>query len=204
MPVAEFYQRFLAMTDALRARIKFSGMPNEVADPVPFAEDTMHDSYDADAVNRFWRVLVQVDRVLKHFRTGFLGKTSPVHLFWGSFDVAVTRFSGRRAPVHPGGIPGLPDAVTRKAYSHEVSSAGFWPGGGPVDYPAFYSYAYPTPEGFSAQAVEPGDAFFDAGAGEFILPYAVVYAAAASLGGWDRTQLECPLGIAGTPRAFES
>jgi hypothetical protein len=217
MAVATFHERFLALTEELGVGIAFDGKPNEVADPVPFADDTVHGSYDADAVHRFWRALVQVDRVFKEFRTGFLGKVSPVHLFWGSFDLAVTRFSGRRAPAHPGGIPALPDVVTREAYSHEVSSAGFWPGGGPVDYPAFYSYAYPAPEGFSSERVEPEAAFFDQGAGEFILPYDVVrtapnpgirllsflqstYEAAARLGSWDRASLECPRGIAGTPR----
>jgi hypothetical protein len=217
MSVAEFYARFLALTDELGVRIEFHGTPNEVADAVPFAKDTMHASYDADAVHRFWRALVQVDRVLGYFRTGFLGKVSPVHLFWGSFDLAVTRFSGRAAPMHPGGIPGLPDTVTREAYSHEVSSAGFWPGGGPVDYPAFYSYAYPAPEGFASQRVAPDEAFFDRNAGEFILPYSVVrntpdpdqtllsflestYEAAAQLASWDRAELECPRGLIGAPR----
>lgn len=217
MTVAEFHRRFLALTDDLGVRTSFNGTPNEVSDPVPFANDTTHASYDADAVNRFWRALVQADRVFKEFRTGFLGKVSPVHLFWGSFDLAVTRFSGRPAPPHPGGIPGLPDAITREAYSHEVSSAGFWPGGGPVDYPAFYSYAYPSPPGFSAQPVTPDAAFFHEGAGEFILPYDAVstaadpdqtllgflettYDAAARLGNWDRTGLECLRGRAGVPR----
>ena len=174
MTVADFYARFLALTDALGVRAKFSGTPNEVADAIPFARDTTHASYDADAVARFWRALVEADRVLKIFRTGFLGKVSPVHLFWGSFDMAVTRFSGRTAPQHPGGIPALPDVVTREAYSHEVSSAGFWPGGGPVDYAAFYSYAYPAPQGFPQQKVTPDAAFFHATAGEFILPYDAV------------------------------
>ncbi len=217
MTVAQFYGRFLALTDELGARIEINGTPNEIVDAIPFAMDTVHASYDANAAHTFWRVLVQCDRVLKYFRTGFIGKVSPVHLFWGSFDLAVTRFSGRRAPMHPGGIPGLPDAVTREAYSHEVSSAGFWPGGGPVDYPAFYSYAYPAPEGFASARIAPDDAFFDRTAGEFILPYSVVrsapdpdqcllrflettYDAAARLGSWDRKSLECRLGIAGTPR----
>ena len=216
MTVAEFYKRFLALTDELGVRTKINGTPNEVADAVPFERDVTHGSYDADAVTRFWGTLVQIDRVLKYFRTGYLGKVSPIHLFWGSFDLAVTRFSGRAAPPHPGGIPGLPDAVTREAYSHEVSSAGFWPGGGPVEYAAFYSYAYPTPEGFSAQPVVPRDAFFDAKAGEFLLPYSVVrnapdpdqallsfldttYDAAARLGHWDRAALECPRGRIGLP-----
>jgi len=217
MSVAEFYKRFLAMADELGVRSKIHGRPNEVANAIPFAKDTVHASYDRDAVNRFWRALVQTDRVLKIFRTGFLGKTSPVHLFWGSFDLAVTRFSGRTAPLHPGGIPALPDVVTREAYSHEVSSAGFWPGGGPVDYAAFYSYAYPAPDGFSKQRVAPDEAFFDETAGEFILPYSVVrdapdpdqtllsflestYDAAARLGHWDRASLECPRGRIGVPR----
>jgi len=217
MTVAEFYERFLTMTDQLAIRTKIHGSPNEVADPIPFAKDTIHGSYDAEAVNRFWLALVRADRALKDFRTGFVGKVSPVHLFWGSFDLAVTRFSGRSAPLHPGGIPGLPDAVTREAYSHEVSSAGFWPGGGPVDYPAFYSYAYPAPEGFSTATVMPGEAFFDDKAGEFILPYSAVrsasdpesallgflestYDAAARLADWDRASLDCPRGLMGVPR----
>ncbi len=219
MTVAEFYNRFLALTGELGVRTKINGMPNEVADAVPFERDLTHGSYDADAVTRFWRALVQIDRVLKYFRTAYLGKVSPVHLFWGSFDLAVTRFSGRPAPRHPGGIPGLPDAVTREAYSHEVSSAGFWPGGGPVDYPAFYSYAYPTPEGFSAQPVAPSEAFFDPKAGEFLLPYSVVrnapdpdqallsfldttYDAAARLAHWNRSALECRRGAIGVPRTL--
>jgi hypothetical protein len=219
MTVAEFHRRFLALTNDLGVSAGFNGTPNEVSDPIPFASDTTHASYDADAVNRFWRALVQVDRVLKEFRTGFLGKVSPVHLFWGSFDLAVTRFSGRPAPLHPGGIPALPDAITREAYSHEVSSAGFWPGGGPVDYPAFYSYAYPTPQGFAAQTVTPDAAFFHEQAGEFILPYDAVrnapdpdrtlldflettYAAAARLGHWNRQALECTRGRAGVPRSI--
>jgi uncharacterized protein DUF5996 len=217
MTVAEFHRRFLALTDELGVRAKFHGTPNEVSDPIPFDRDTTHAAYDADAVNRFWRALVQCDRVLKEFRTGFLGKVSPVHLFWGSFDLAVTRFSGRPAPLHPGGIPGLPDAITREAYSHEVSSAGFWPGGGPVEYPAFYSYAYPAPQGFADQRVTPDAAFFHEKAGEFILPYDAVrnasdpnqillgflettYDAAARLGNWDRNSLECARGRIGLPR----
>jgi hypothetical protein len=155
--------------------------------------------------------------VLKRFRTGFLGKASPVHLFWGSFDLAVTRFSGRPAPRHPGGVPGLPDEVTREAYSHEVSSAGFWPGGGSVDFPAFYSYAYPAPDGFADAPVAPDAAYFDRRLGEFLLPYDAVrgsgdpeaalmaflestYSAAADLGGWDREVLECPVGEICKPR----
>ncbi|HLI65651.1 MAG TPA: DUF5996 family protein, partial [Caulobacteraceae bacterium] len=174
-------------------------------------------AYDPAAAQAFWRALVQVDRVFHRFRSRFLGKCSPVHLFWGGFDLAVTRFSGRRAPLHPGGIPHLSDAVTREAYSHEVSSAGFWPGGGGID-PSFYAYAYPTPAGFDAAAV-PAPARFDGGLGEFLLPYAAVraaadpdrtllaflqatYAAAADLAAWDRAALECDEGEPGRPRAI--
>jgi len=161
-------------------------------------------------------LLVQADRVFKIFRTGFIGKASPVHFFWGSFDLAVTRFSGRRAPPHPGGVPNLPDAVVREAYSHEVSSAGFWPGGGSVDFPAFYSYAYPAPRGFDSASVRPEGAFFSRDLQEYILPYDMVrtaqqpdatllsflqstYEAAAVAGGWDRAALECPFGSVGVP-----
>ena len=133
--------------------------PNEVPTPIRFSQDRIHSAYDAAAAHRFWRALVQVDRVFKLFRSGFLGKASPVHFFWGSFDLAVTRFSGRRAPLHPGGVPGLPDAVTREAYSHEVSSAGFWPGNETFPRAAFYSYAYPEPAGFRDRAVAPGGRF---------------------------------------------
>ena len=167
----------------------------------------MHRAYDRAAVNRFWRVLVQNDRVFKQFRSGFLGKCSPVHLFWGALDLAVTRFSGRTAPPHPGGIPNLPDRVTREAYSHEVSSAGFWAGGGAIAYPAYYSYAYPEPPGFASAAVGPRQAFYSTDLHEFILPYDVVrtsadpdrvlleflqstYVAAADLAKWDRAALE--------------
>lgn len=219
MTMADFYKRFVALTDELGVAAEINGRPNEIPGAIPFARDTVHGSYDADAVNRFWRALVQVDRVMKCFRTGFLGKVSPVHFFWGSFDLAVTRFSGRRAPLHPGGIPALPDSVTREAYSHEVSSAGFWPGGGPVDYPAFYSYAYPAPDGFSSHSVTPDQAFFDEKAGEFILPYDIVqraadpdrtllgfleatYEAAARLGNWDRASLECARGRINVPRSL--
>ena len=150
--VAEFHDTLMAALAELGIRVRIHGSPNEVTDPIPFREDRAHAAYDAEYVQRFWRVLLQADRLFKEFRTRFLGKVSPVHFFWGSFDHAVTRFSGRTAPPHPGGIPNLPDAVTREAYSHEVSSAGFWPGGGAVDYPAFYSYAYPTPAGLRRHA----------------------------------------------------
>jgi hypothetical protein len=192
-------------------------MPSEIPDAIPLDEDTEHRTYDPDAAHRFWRALLQSDRVFRQFRTGFLGKVSPVHFFWGSFDLAVTRFSGRPAPLHPGGFPGLPDEVTREAYSHEVSSAGFWPGGGPTDYAAYYSYAYPTPPGFADEAVGPEDALFLEDAGEFVLPYDAVrtasdpdavlleflrttYEAAANAAGWDRAALECEEGRPGVPR----
>lgn len=217
-PVAAFYRATMDALQEMDVGVRIDVRPNEVADPIPFVDDTVHASYDGEYAQRFWRVLLQADRVFKLFRTGFLGKSSPVHFFWGSFDLAVTRFSGRSAPPHPGGIPNLPDAVCREAYSHEVSSAGFWPGGGPVDYAAFYSYAYPTPRGFSARPVRPKQAFFHEGAGEFLLPYDAVWAvddpdralldflqstyeAAATTGGWDREALECARGVPRVPRA---
>jgi hypothetical protein len=217
MSVAEFHARCLDLIRSLGGTPELHGRPNEVPDPVPFADDRTERPYDADAVTRFFQATVAVDRVLKRFRTAWLGKVSPVHLFWGSFDVAVTRFSGRRAPPHPGGIPGLPDAITREAYSHEVSSAGFWPGSGAVDFPAFYSYAYPAPDGFADAPVAPDGAYFDRGLGEFLLPYDAVrrsgdpeatlmafldstYRAAADLGGWDREALECAPGEPRRPR----
>ncbi|HXZ52083.1 MAG TPA: DUF5996 family protein [Burkholderiales bacterium] len=220
MTVAAFHARFLELVGALGGTPKLHGTPNEVPDPVPFAQDRAPRPYDAHAVSRFHRALVAVEPVLKRFRTAFLGKASPVHLFWGSFDLAVTRFSGRRAPLHPGGIPGLPDNVTREAYSHEVSSAGFWPGGGPIDFPAFYSYAYPAPADFAQARVQPEAAAFNAMLGEFILPYEAVrgardpgaaltaflestYRAAADLGGWDRRNLECAPGEPLKPRSLD-
>ncbi|HYF87067.1 DUF5996 family protein [Azospirillum sp.] len=215
--VAGFHTRFMELLAWLGATPWLDGRPNEVPDPVPFAEDRIERPYDADAVRRFFGALVAVDGVMNRFRTGYLGKVSPVHFFWGSFDLAVTRFSGATAPLHPGGIPALPDDVTREAYSHEVSSAGFWPGGGMIEYPAFYSYAYPAPEGFAEARVEPEDARFNRGLGEFLLPYDVVrravdpeaalmaflestYRAAADLGGWERGRLECALGEPRRPR----
>jgi len=217
MSVADFHARFRALVRALGGNPAFHGRPSEIPDAVPFAEDHAPRPYDADAVTRFHRALVQVDRVLKRFRTSSIGKVSPVHLFWGSFDLAVTRFSGRPAPLHPGGIPALPDAVTREAYSHQVSSAGFWPGGGAIDFPAFYSYAYPAPDGFALARVAPDAASFNTDLGEFILPYDAVrtardpdaalmaflessYEAAASLGGWDRDALDCEPGEPRRPR----
>jgi len=205
--VAMFYRRVMGALRGLDLDVKIHGLPNEVPDPIPFARDEVHRAYDAAAVNRFWRVLVQSDRVFKRFRSGFIGKCSPVHLFWGALDLAVTRFSGRPAPEHPGGIPNLPDRVTREAYSHEVSSCGFWAGGGAVAYPAYYAYAYPEPAGFVSARVGPADAFYSTDMREFILPYDAVrlsddpdrtlleflqstYVAAADLAGWDRAALE--------------
>ncbi len=217
--VADFHAALMAALADLGMPVKINELPNEVPDPIRFSADRVHSAYDSDHAQRFWWVLLQADRVFKAFRTSFLGKCSPVHFFWGSFDLAVTRFSGRRAPPHPGGIPHLADAVTREAYSHEVSSAGFWPGGGGIDYPAFYSYAYPEPAGFRSAPVRPAAAFFSQELGEFILPYEAVrsaavpeaalldflqstYDAAADAGKWDRAALECPPGKPGVPRTI--
>jgi hypothetical protein len=216
--VAEFYAEMMVALGELGLAVRINEMPNEIPGAVRFSEDRAHASYDRDAAARFHRVLLSANAVFSHFRTGFLGKASPVHFFWGSFDLAVTRFSGRRAPSHPGGVPNLPDAVAREAYSHEVSSAGFWPGGGGFDEAAFYSYAYPAPAGFPAAKVEPDAAFFSKELGEFILPYEAVrtardperalmeflqstYAAAADLAKWERSALECRLGENGAVRA---
>lgn len=217
MSVAAFHARFADMVEKLGGVAEFDGSPNEIPNPVRFEDDRAERPYDSNAVTRFFQASVAVDRVLKRFRTAFLGKVSPVHLFWGSFDLAVTRFSGRLAPLHPGGIPALPDKVTREAYSHEVSSAGFWPGGGTIDFPAFYSYAYPAPDRFAGAHVEPKAAYFDKTLGEFLLPYDAVrsasdpeatlmaflestYRAAADLGNWDRQALECAPGTPRRPR----
>lgn len=215
--VASFHARALRALHELGIEVVIDDMPNEVPDPIRFTDDDRHASYDADAAHRFFQILVSTDRVFKQFRTGFLGKASPVHFFWGSFDLAVTRFSGRRAPRHPGGIPHLPDDVACEAYSHEVSSAGFWPGGGAVEYPVFYSYAYPEPAGFRAAKVRPDAAFFSEALGEFVLPYDAVrtaadpdralldflqstYEAAANAAKWDREGLECAPGRPGVVR----
>ena len=216
--VAEFYEDMMISLRELGVDVRISTMPNEIADCIPFDQDMLHAAYDADYANRFWRVLLSASEIFAHFRTGFLGKTSPVHFFWGSFDLAVTRFSGRPAPRHPGGVPHLPNSVVQEAYSHEVSSAGFWPGGGgPIDYAAFYSYAYPVPDGFGAAIVKPKDASFSKELGEFLLPYDAVrtardpaaalmeflqstYDAAAHLAKWDRAALECGLGEKGRVR----
>jgi len=214
--VADFYRRVMDLLRGIGVAVAISEMPNEFEHPIRFSIDRVHGSYDADAARAFWRALVQVDRIFKLFRSGFVGKASPVHFFWGSFDLAVTRFSGRKAPLHRGGIPGLPDAVTREAYSHEVSSAGFWPGNDAFPRAAFFSYAYPEPAGFRDRPVPPG-AYFDPNLGEFILPYDAVraagepdalllkflsstYEAAAETGGWDRAALECEMGVPGRVR----
>ena len=220
-PVAEFYEDLMIALRELGIAVTINPMPCEIADCVPLDEDTAHAAYDADYVQRFWRVLSSAHEVFSRFRTGFLGKASPVHFFWGSFDLAVTRFSGRPAPRHPGGVPHLPNAVAQEAYSHEVSSAGFWPGGGgsPIDYAAFYSYAYPAPDGFSAAKVKPGAALWSQELGEFLLPYDAMrtardpdaalmdflvstYEAAANLAKWDRQALECPMGECGKVRSL--
>ena len=207
--VADFYEELFADLAKMNLRVKINTMPNEVVTAIPFDKDKEHASYDAHYANQFWRVLVQADRVFKQFRARFIGKCSPVHLFWGGLDLAVTRFSGRRAPEHPGGIPNLSDSVTREAYSHEVSSCGFWPGSEQLPQPVFYSYAYPEPGGFSTAKVRPGGAFYSSELREFIFPYEEVrqssspdqalldflqssYEAAADLGAWDRSELERP------------
>ena len=211
--VSDFYRRIMDLLGELAIVVRINDTPNEITSPVRFPRDHLHASYDPSAAHAFWRALVQADRIFKLFRTGFLGKVSPVHFFWGSFDLALTRFSGRPAPAHPGGVPNLPDAVAREAYSHEVSSAGFWPGNDAFPQAAFYSYAYPEPRGFREARVPPG-AYFEQSLGEFILPYEAVraaaepdallleflsstYASAADAGRWDRAALECRLGIPG-------
>jgi len=205
--VAEFYRDLMSMLGGLNLSVAINTMPNELPDPIPFERDETHRAYDRDYANRFWRVLVQADRVFKEFRSGFCGKCSPVHFFWGSFDLAVTRFSGRAAPPHPGGIPHLPDSITREAYSQEVSSLGFWPGNAAAPTPLFYSYAYPEPSGFAKAKVQPEAAAYNATMHEFILPYDAVrtadspdavllefaqstYDAASILGKWERDALK--------------
>jgi hypothetical protein len=200
--VADFYEKFMAALRELGLSVHIWTMPCEVPNPTPFEKDHVHAAYDADAAHKFWRILVWVDQIFKEFRAGFEGKASPVHFFWGSFDLAVTRFSGRPAPERPGA-----DSITREAYSHEVSSAGFWPGGGDIKAPAFYSYAAPEPPGFAEQRVGPQAAFYHPQMKEFLLMYDDVrtagspkdalmeflqstYNAAADLGKWDRKNLE--------------
>ena len=210
--VAEFHDRVMAALGKLGIAVAISDLPCEIAGAIPFPADHEHAAYDAEYANRFWRALLQADRVFKQFRTGFLGKCSPVHFFWGSFDLAVTRFSGRRAPKFNGIVPGVATKVMEEAYSHEVSSAGFWPGGRGVEA-SFYSYAYPSTRAFQVTKVQPEGAHYDDTLGEFLLPYETVrsarnpdavllefltstYAAAAGSSGWDRIALECAMGAA--------
>ena len=216
--VADFYRELMALLGECRLEVRIDRMPNEVSDPIRFDNDRVHAAYDAPAVERFFRAVLQIDRVFRLFRSGFLGKVSPVHFFWGSFDLAVTRFSGRPAPLLQKSAPGLPLAVAREAYSHEVSSAGFWPGGSGVDDASFYSYAYPQPAGFEKSTVLPEQAYYHEELGQFLLPYEVVrnstdpdqalltflqstFRAAAERAGWDRT-LECALGAPRVPRSL--
>jgi hypothetical protein len=204
--VADFYQAVMSTLLDAGIDLHIWTMPQEVSDPIPFEQDTQHAAYDPDYAQRFWRILVQCDRLLTMFRAGYAGKCSPVHFFWGSFDLAVTRFSGRRAPQHPGGVPGMADWVTREAYSHEVSSCGFWFGKGSIEA-LFYAYGYPAPEGFPDYLVQPQQAFFSPEMQEFVLPYEAVrqasdpdamvlnflqstYEAAANLGHWERAALD--------------
>jgi len=200
--VAEFYQEFMDMLRSANIKVKIWRMPVEIPDPIPFDQDRVHRSYDAQSVEAFWRILLSVDTVFNQFRAGFIGKSSPVHFFWGSFDLAVTRFSGRPAPERPGA-----DVTTREAYSHEVSSVGFWPGSGNIQDAAFYSYMAPEPLGFKDAHVRPKAAFYDKQLGEFLFMYHDVrktespttslldfcestYEAGATLGKWDRSALE--------------
>jgi len=200
--VADFYQEFMELLRSAKIELKIWRMPVEIPDPIAFDQDRVHASYDPTLVEKFWRILLSVDTVLNQFRARFIGKSSPVHFFWGSFDLAVTRFSGRRAPERSGA-----DAMTREAYSHEVSSVGFWPGSGNVRGAAFYSYAAPEPQGFKGKRVRPDAAFYDRQLGEFLVMYDDVrkaesptvsllefcqstYEAAATLGNWDRSSLE--------------
>ena len=204
--VADFYKSVMSALEELKLPLKIDLVPNEIPDPIPFDKDEKHRSYDPEAANRFWRALAQADRVFQQFRSRFCGKCSPVHFFWGSFDLAVTRFSGRQAPPHPGGIPHLADAITREAYSQEVSSLGFWPGNDAMPQAIFYSYAYPEPKGFADAKVKPDAASYNSQIKEFVLPYDAVrksrspdetllefaqsaYDAASTLGKWDREGL---------------
>jgi Family of unknown function (DUF5996) len=205
--VAEFYQAVMTALKAIDIEASIWTMPQEIEDPIPFDRDDRPFAYDPESAQRFWQILGQVERIMTSFRAAFIGKSSPVHFFWGSFDLALTRFSGRVAPEHPGGVPGMADWVTREAYSHEVSSCGFWPGGREITEPIFYAYAYPEPDGFQAYPIQPQEAFYHSQMHEFILPYEAVrqaadpeallltflqsaYEAAANLGNWDRAALE--------------
>ncbi|MEO8192406.1 MAG: DUF5996 family protein [Gemmatimonadales bacterium] len=208
--VADFYSEYLAVLRSLGIEARLWPVPMELTDTLRFDQDRIHESYDPDAAHRCWRALADTDRVLKRFRGRFLGKSSPSHFWWGGFDIACTRFSGKRAPTHPGGIPNCPDYVTQEAYSHECISAGWWPGSvGVKEEPAFYAYAYPEPPGYPTAAIAPAEAYYDLGFHDWILPYEAVrnsadpdatllqfcqstYSAAADLGHWDRAALERP------------
>jgi hypothetical protein len=206
--VADFHAEVMDAMAAAQMPVKIHPKPSEIPEAIPFPEDTQHASYDGEQTRALWRALLQTHRVFTRFRGGYLGKASPVHFFWGSFDLAVTRFSGRTAPDHPGGIPNFPDDVAREAYSHEVTSCGFWPGNRDSRTPIFYAYAYPTPDGFADAKVEPAEAFWLEKLGEFALPYDAVrnatdperhllsflestHAAAAKLADWNTAELEC-------------
>jgi hypothetical protein len=207
--VAEFYEQYLALLGSLGFAVRIRPVPAELEDATPFPEDEQHRSYDPEYAGRCWRILAQSARVFQRFRGEFIGKCSPVHFFWGAFDLACTRFSGRVAPEHPGGVPHLPDWAVREAYSHECISAGWWPGGGPLPEPAFYAYSYPEPAGFAQATVRPAEAYYHPDLKEFVLPYEAVrtathpddmllhflqttYEAGADLAGWDRRALERP------------
>jgi len=215
--IATFHRAVFDLLSRHGIDVSIHAAPNELPEAVPFAEDTKPRNYNADAARRFWLALVRSHAVFAHFRSAFIGKVSPVHFFWGSFDLAVTRFSGRRAPLHPGGVPHLPDAVVREAYSHEVSSAGFWPGGPGAPFALYYSYTYPEPKGFRDAKDMPAGAYFHDGLQEYVLPYDAVcgaanpeallmeflqatYNAAADAAHWDRASLECSLGEPGVVR----
>lgn len=205
--VADFYRSYLGLLESLDLPVRIRPVPSEMEDTLRFTDDRQHGAYDGNAVTRCWQILGGTSRVLQKFRGGFIGKCSPIHFFWGAFDLACTRFSGRTAPTHPGGVPNLPDRVAREAYSHECISAGWWPGGGPLAEPAFYTYIYPEPAGFPDTRVRPTEAYYHPDLREFVLPYEVVrrarrpdeilleffqtaYEAAADLAGWDRQSLE--------------
>ena len=205
--VADFYEKIFELLGELNIELKIKPVPVEIANPIPFKDDSVHASYVEEDVKAFHQSLILIEKVFLKFRSGFKGKASPIHFFWGSFDLALSFFSGRRAPKHPGGIPGLPDRVAEEAYCREVSSAGFWPGNEMLPEPAFYCYLYPEPEGYKTAEVQPGKAYYNSNLGEFVLPYAAVqqsedpenallqflkstYAAGADLAKWDRELLE--------------
>jgi hypothetical protein len=205
-PVADYYKDIMSTLESIGISLRIRSTPVEVENGIPFEKDYSHSTYDSDSANKFWRILIQSSRLFTQFRSSFLGKVSPVHFFWGAFDLAGTRFSGRRAPVHPG-VPNCPRHVMVEAYSHEVSSCGLWPGGGPFEGPVYYSYSYPEPQGFKDAKVEPAGAYYEVSMGEFILPYENVrnsdspdrlllsflqstYEAAAEAAKWERTMLE--------------